>query len=72
MAEHRTDDRHEEVKPRTAVEREEAWSPTAVEHPHGEEHQHQAKGQRIAILKHRMCEKSKAITGNEPQHILFL
>lgn len=32
----------------------------------------EAKERRIAILKHRMCEKSKAITGNEPQHILFL
>ena len=32
----------------------------------------EAKEQRIAILKHRMCENSKAITGNEPQHILFL
>lgn len=47
MTEHRAHDRHEEVEPRAARKREETRLPATVEHPHREEHQHQAKGQRI-------------------------
>lgn len=31
-----------------------------------------AKQQRIEILKKRMCEKCKANTGEEPQHVVFI